>query len=89
MPGVCPYSDITERAVTEKRGIGQAELACCICVSKNTMNMIEESKMADPRFSRVLAIARQLGMSLDALAHGASPPTPDKLRGRKAQEASV
>jgi hypothetical protein len=40
------------------------------------MNMIEESKMADPRFSRVLAIARQLGMSLDALAHGASPPTP-------------
>lgn len=28
------------------------------------MNMIEESKIANPRFSRVLAIAQQLGMSL-------------------------
>ena len=51
------------------------------------MNMIEESKIADPRFSRVLAIARQLDMSLDALVRGASPPPPDKPRGRKVQEA--
>jgi len=51
------------------------------------MHTIEENKIADPRFSRVLAIARQLGMSLDALARGTAPPTPDKPRGRKAPAA--
>ena len=55
------------RQEREKRGISQAELARRIGVSKNTMNMIEENKIADPRFSRVLAIARQLGMSHDVL----------------------
>ena len=75
------------RQEREKRGISQAELARRIGVSKNTMNMIEENKIADPRFSRVLAIARQLGMSLDVLVHGTAPPAPDKPRGRKVQEA--
>jgi len=55
------------RQEREQRGISQAELARRIGVSKNTMNMIEESKIADPRFSRVLAIARQLGRRLDPL----------------------
>ena len=77
------------RQEREQRGMSQAELARRIGVSKNTMNMIEESKITDPRFSRVLAIARQLGMSLDALVRGAAPPTPDKPRGRKAQETFV
>jgi len=49
----------------------------------------EENKIADPRFSRVLAIAQQLGMSLDALARGAAPPPPDKPRGRKIHAAIV
>ena len=75
------------RQEREQRGMSQAELARRIGVSKNTMNMIEESKIADPRFSRVLAIARQLGMSLDALVRGAAPPTPDKPRGPKVQDA--
>ena len=66
-----------------QRGMTQAELARRIGVSKNTMNMIEESKIADPRFSRILAIARQLDMSLDALVRGVTPPAPDKPRGRK------
>jgi transcriptional regulator with XRE-family HTH domain len=65
----------------------QAELARRIGVSKNTMNMIEESKIANPRFSRVLAIAHQLGISLDALVHGVIPPGPDKPRGRKIRAA--
>lgn len=51
------------------------------------MHMIEENKIAEPRFSRVLAIARQLGMNLDILARGTAPPTPDKPRGRKAPAA--
>ena len=59
------------RQEREQRGMSQAELARRIGVSKNTMNMIEESKIADPRFSRVLAVARQLGMSLDTLC---APP---------------
>jgi transcriptional regulator with XRE-family HTH domain len=70
-----------------QRGMTQAELARRIGVSKNTMNMIEESKIANPRFSRVLAIARQLGISLDALVRGVTPPTPDKPRGRKIHAA--
>ncbi|MGE3535862.1 MAG: hypothetical protein AB7N91_00335 [Candidatus Tectimicrobiota bacterium] len=52
-------------------------------VSKNTMNMIEESKITDPRFSRIQAIAQHLEMSLDALVRGAAPPPPDTPRGRK------
>jgi putative transcriptional regulator len=75
------------RQERERRDISQAELARRIGVSKNTMNMIEESKIADPRFSRVLAIAQQLGMSLDALARGVAPPRPDKPRGRKIHAA--
>ena len=75
------------RQERERRGMSQAELARRIGVSKNTMNMIEESKIADPRFSRILAIARQLGMSLDALVRGTDPPTPDKPRGRKVQHS--
>jgi hypothetical protein len=50
------------------------------------MQMIEDSKIADPRFSRIGAIARHLGMSLDALAHGTNPPAPNKPRGRKVQD---
>ena len=71
------------RQEREKQGMAQAELARRIGVSKNTMHMIEENKIADPRFSRVLAVARHLGMSLNALACGAAPPPPDKPRGRK------
>ena len=70
-----------------QRGMSQAALARRIGVSKTTMNMIEEGKIANPRFSRVLAIARQLGMSLDALVNGATPPAPDKPRGRKIHAA--
>ena len=77
------------RQEREQRGMSQAELARRIGVSKNTMNMIEESKITDPRFSRVLAIARHLGRSLDALVHGAAPPPPDKPRGQKAHAAFV
>ena len=61
-----------------QRGMTQAELARRIGVSKNTINMIEESKIANPRFSRVLAIARQLGISLDALVHGVTVAWPMK-----------
>lgn len=77
------------RQEREQRDISQAELARRIGVSKNTMNMIEESKITDPRFSRIQAIAQHLGMSLDALACGAAPPPPDKPRGRKPRKVCV
>lgn len=64
------------RQERERRDISQVELARRIGVSKNTMNMSEESKIADPRFSRVLAIAQQLGMSLDTLDTWGSPTAP-------------
>jgi len=50
----------------ERVGLSQIELARRIGLSKNAMNSIEAGD-ADPRASRIVAIAQVLGVSTDAL----------------------
>ena len=54
------------RHARERVGLSQIELARRIGLSKNAMNSIEAGD-ADPRASRIVAIAQVLGVSTDAL----------------------
>ena len=54
------------RQARERVGLSQIELARRIGLSKNAMNSIEAGD-ADPRASRIVAIAQVLGVSTDVL----------------------
>jgi len=81
------------RKAREHVDISQAELARRIGISKNAMNAIEAGD-TDPRASRIVAIAQELGVSTDALLLG-KPATvqrehkPSALRRRPRKTASV
>ena len=60
------------RQARERVGLSQIELARRIGLSKNAMNSIETGG-ADPRASRIVAIAQVLGISTDALLLGKPP----------------
>ena len=78
------------RHARERVGLSQIELARRIGLSKNAMNSIEAGD-ADPRASRIVAIAQVLGVSTDALlldqpatASRAHPPATVRPRRRPA-----
>jgi transcriptional regulator with XRE-family HTH domain len=81
------------RKAREQVDLSQAELARRIGISKNAMNAIEAGT-TDPRASRIVAIAQELGVSTDVLL--LSQPAivkrvhkPPALRRRPRQAASV
>lgn len=81
------------RQAREQTDISQAELARRIGLSKNAMNAIEAGD-TDPRASRIVAIARELGISTDALllgapATGSREHTPPAKRPRPRKAAPV
>ena len=81
------------RHARERVGLSQIELARRIGLSKNAMNSIEAGD-ADPRASRIVAIAQELGVSTDALllgqaATGSREPTPPAKRQRTRHAAAV
>jgi transcriptional regulator with XRE-family HTH domain len=81
------------RKAREQARISQAELARRIGISKTAMNAIEGGA-TDPRASRIVAIAQELGISTDALllgtaARGTRAPKPPALRTRPRPAASV
>jgi len=81
------------RKAREHVHISQAELARRIGISKNAMHAIEAGA-TDPRASRIVAIAHELGVSTDALlldkpATGHREHTPPALRTRPRPAASV
>ena len=81
------------RKARERADISQAELARRIGISKNAMNAIEAGA-TDPRASRIVAIAQELGVSTDALllgkpATGKREHKPPALRTRPRKAASV
>jgi transcriptional regulator with XRE-family HTH domain len=81
------------RKARERADISQAELARRIGISKNAMNAIEAGA-TDPRASRIVAIAQELGVSTDALLLGKPAIVkrehkPPALRRRPRQAASV
>ena len=49
-------------------GMSQTELAKRVGISKTAMNQIEMGETADPRLSRIRAMADILGVSMDYLA---------------------
>ena len=61
------------RQAREQAQMSQVELARCIGISANALCSIETGE-TDPRVSRVVAIARELHMSLDALVGIDLPP---------------
>ena len=81
------------RQARERVGLSQMELARRIGLSKNAMNSIEAGD-ADPRASRIVAIAQELGVSTDALlldkqATGSREHTPPAKRQRTRHAAPV
>ena len=81
------------RQARERVDISQAELARRIGISKNAMNAIEAGN-ADPRASRIVAIAQELGVSTDALllgnhATGSRKPKAPAKRPRPRKATSV
>jgi transcriptional regulator with XRE-family HTH domain len=81
------------RKAREQVDISQAELARRIGISKNAMNAIEAGA-TDPRASRIVAIAQELGVSTDALlldqpAIVKRVHQPPALRQRPRKAASV
>lgn len=78
------------RRARERVGLHQIELARRIGISKNAMNTIEAGD-ADPRASRIAAIAQELQVSADYLLGlrdteeaGITAPQPQRQRTRKA-----
>jgi len=71
------------RQARERADISQAELARRIGISKNAMNTIEGGQ-SDPRVSRIVAIARVLGVSTDTLLDMQEKPPATRQRTRKA-----
>ena len=53
------------RKARQRYGMSQTELARRVGISKTAMNQIETGETADPRLSRVRAIADILGVSMD------------------------
>jgi HTH-type transcriptional regulator, cell division transcriptional repressor len=76
------------RKAREQAAISQAELARRIGISKTAMNAIEGGH-TDPCASRIVAIARVLGVSTDALLLGTPAPKPPALRRRPRTAAAV
>jgi transcriptional regulator with XRE-family HTH domain len=81
------------RKAREQARISQAELARRIGISKQAMNAIEGGA-TDPRASRIVAIALELGISTDALllgkpATGTRTHKPPALRTRPRTAAAA
>ena len=55
------------RHARTRYGMSQAELGRRIGISGTAINQIESGKTADPGVSRIIAIAKVLGISTDAL----------------------
>lgn len=58
------------RAAREAAGLTQLELAERLGWTKQALYAIESGQIRDPGVSRVAAIARALGVSVDELAEG-------------------
>ena len=88
------------RAAREQHGISQAELARRLKASVNAINMLEQDAILDPRASRIIGVARELGVTTDYLLgmdaelqrhetqnpmqEATSPAQPKRQRTRKA-----
>jgi transcriptional regulator with XRE-family HTH domain len=78
------------RHARERYGMSQAELARRIGISNTALNQIESGKTQNPGVVHIVAIARVLGVSTDALLLGGThadatePRKPSRTRPRQA-----
>ena|SRR5712692_7118870 len=70
------------REAREHYGMSQAELARRIGISGTALNQIESGKTPDPGVSRIIGIARVLGVSMDDLV-GLPEAAPSAARPRE------
>ena len=70
------------RELRQAAGLSQEELARRADVLLGTVQKIEQGIVADPRWSSVTALARALGVTLDALAEPPVGRRPPRRRGR-------
>jgi transcriptional regulator with XRE-family HTH domain len=69
----------------ETCGMTQVALARRLEASTNAINLLEQDRISDPHWQRLIAIADILGVSLDYLAGRTEDPTPPtRPRSRKA-----
>jgi DNA-binding XRE family transcriptional regulator len=77
------------RRVREAYGISQVTLARCLDASTNAINLLEQGRIRDPHWQRLVAMAELLDVSLDYLAGRTDDPTPpQRPRPRTAAQVS-
>jgi transcriptional regulator with XRE-family HTH domain len=76
------------RRVREAHGMSQVTLARRLNASTNAINMLEQDRIRDPHWQRLVAMAEILEVSLDFLAGRTDDPTPPQ-RPRPRTTASV
>ena len=78
------------RRVREARNLSQADFARRLDASINAINLLENNRISDPHWQRLVAIAEILGVSLDYLAGRTDDPTiPSAKRPRPRKTAPV
>ena len=77
------------RRLRKGHGLSQVALARRLEASTNAINLLEQDRISDPHWQRLIAIAEILGVSLDYLAGRTDDPTPPQKRPRPRQAAPV
>jgi transcriptional regulator with XRE-family HTH domain len=70
------------KLLREAAGMSQQALAVAAGVSISVVTQIEQGKKADPRLSTVAALAKALGVTIDAIVNQPAE-TPAPRRGRR------
>jgi transcriptional regulator with XRE-family HTH domain len=70
------------RRLREAQGLSQAALARRLDASTNAINLLEQDRITDPHWQRLVAIAELFEVSLDYLARRTDDPTPAPKRPR-------
>ncbi len=81
------------REARERYGMSQAELVRRIGISSTALNQIESGKTPDPGVSRIIGIARVLGVSTTALLLGYKDeddaPSPQPTKRQQTHTAAL
>jgi transcriptional regulator with XRE-family HTH domain len=75
------------RRLREACGLSQVAFARRLSASTNAINLLEQDRISNPHWQRLVAIADIVGVSLDYLAgrtENPTPPPPKRPRSRKA-----
>jgi transcriptional regulator with XRE-family HTH domain len=77
------------RRLREGQGLSQAALARRLEASTNAINLLEQDRISNPHWQRLVALAEIVGVSLDYLAGRTEDPTPPTKRPRSRKTTPV